>query len=327
MAALLAKGADPTCQSHTCDGNLGCTAAEMASSAGHIGIAAVLAEISLVQALSKAQTGRLPASTVSLSGEISAESDAHLMSESCIQPQMPFLLAGLRCCSAPKRPLLQVDVSIVHDNLICDTAAEVHCSCRASWHGLRSQCQQMGCFQTSCTSTAGTMAGSAHRCNWADSLTHLHLPADWQTAQQRPAASSPTDHSLQRKRCRTDQSLPEGLLLPPPSQLISSARDPMTPNVNIVLRMPSSAPQQGGDSSADTAYQRLTHTLASQSRGGVGLHQNPPASKGVGEGGPAVTVAAAKQAVAVLEQQWQRLHQQSGTSGVRRAKRKQRYGR
>ncbi|KAL0048855.1 hypothetical protein WJX82_001004 [Trebouxia sp. C0006] len=214
VAALLAKGADPTCQSHTCDGNLGCTAAEMASSAGHIGIAAVLAEISLVQALSKAQTGRLPASTVSLS--------------------------------------------------------------------------------------------------------------DWQTAQQRPAASSPTDHSLQRKRCRTNQSLPEGLLLPPPSQLISSARDPMTPNVNIVLRMPSSAPQQGGDSSADTAYQRLTHTLASQSRGRVGLHQNPPASKGVGEGGPAVTVAAAKQAVAVLEQQWQRLHQQSGTSGVRRAKRKQR---
>ncbi len=91
VAALLAKGADPTCLSHTCDGNLSCTAAEMASSAGHTGIAAVLAEISLVHALSKAQTGRLPAFTVSLLGEISAEPAALLMSlaESHIQPQMP----------------------------------------------------------------------------------------------------------------------------------------------------------------------------------------------------------------------------------------------
>ena len=91
VAALLAKGADPTCLSHTCDSILGCTAAEMASSAGHTGIAAVLAEISLVHALSKAQTGRLPASTVSLLGKTSAESDASLMSltDSHIQSQMP----------------------------------------------------------------------------------------------------------------------------------------------------------------------------------------------------------------------------------------------
>ncbi|DBA68383.1 TPA: hypothetical protein ACH3X2_013687 [Trebouxia sp. C0005] len=214
VAALLAKGADPTCLSHTCDGNPGCTAAEMASSDGHSGIAAVLAEISLVHALSKAQTGRLPALTVSL--------------------------------------------------------------------------------------------------------------LDWQLAQQRPATASPTDRSLPRKRCRMDQPLHEGPLPPPPSQLISSARDPMTPNVNIVVRMPTAAPQQSGDSSADKVYQRLTHTLAGQSRGEVGLHQNPPASRGVGEGGPAATLAAAKQAVAVLGQQWQRQEQRCGVSGVRRAKRKQR---
>jgi len=103
----------------------------------------------------------------------------------------------------------------------------------------------------------------------------VHVPADWQMAQQRPATSSPTDHSVQRKRCRMDQHLHEGLLLPPPSQLISSARDPMTPNVNIVVRMPTAALQQSVDSSADKADQRLTHTLAGQSRGGVGLHQNP----------------------------------------------------
>jgi len=72
VAALLAKGSDPTCLSHTSYGNLGCTAADMASSAGHPGIAAVLAEASLVHALSKAQTVRLPASTVSLLGETSA---------------------------------------------------------------------------------------------------------------------------------------------------------------------------------------------------------------------------------------------------------------
>ena len=101
----------------------------------------------------------------------------------------------------------------------------------------------------------------------------------------------------------------------------------MTPNVNIVVRMPTAAPQQSGDSSADKVYQRLTHTLAGQSRGEVGLHQNPPASRGVGEGGPAATLAAAKQAVAVLGQQWQRQEQRCGVSGVRRAKRKQRYGR
>ena len=91
VAALLAKGADPTCLSHTFDSNLGCTAADMASSAGHTGIAAVLAEASLVHALSKAQTGRLPASTVSLLGETSSESEALLMAvtESHIQPQMP----------------------------------------------------------------------------------------------------------------------------------------------------------------------------------------------------------------------------------------------
>lgn len=164
------------------------------------------------------------------------------------------------------------------------------------------------------------MARFAHSC----SPTQHHVLADWQQAQQQPVTSSSTDHSLQRKRCRMDQHLHEGLLPPPPSQLISSARDPMTPNVNIVVRMPTAAPQQSGDSSADEVYQRLTHTLAGQSRGVVGLHQNAPASRGLGEGGPAATVAAAKLAVAVLEQQWQRQEQQSGTSGVRRAKRKQR---
>lgn len=214
VAALLAKGADPTCLSHTCDSNLGCTAADMASSAGHPGIAAVLAEASLLHALSRAQTGRLPASTVSL--------------------------------------------------------------------------------------------------------------LDWQLAHQRPATSSSNDHSLQRKRCRMDQQLHGGLPQPPPSQFISSARDPMTPNIKIVVRKPTAAPQQSIDSSADQAHQRLTHTLAGQFRGGVGVHQPPPASRGVGEGGPAATVAAAKQAVAVLEQQWQRQEQQCGIPGVRRAKRKQR---
>ncbi len=152
VAALLAKGADPTCQSHTCDGNLGYTAAELASSAGHTGIAAVLAEFALVHALSKAQTGRLPASTVSLLGETSPESDAQHLSESYIQPQTPWSFAGLRCCFAPKRQSLQADVSIVHDHFICNTAAEIHC--RASRHGLRSQCHWMGCFQPSCICTA-----------------------------------------------------------------------------------------------------------------------------------------------------------------------------
>ena len=70
VAALLAKGSDPTCTSHTPPGNPpGKTAADMASSAGYPGIAAFLAEASLVQALCKAQTGQVPSKLVTLTGK------------------------------------------------------------------------------------------------------------------------------------------------------------------------------------------------------------------------------------------------------------------
>lgn len=57
VAALLAKGADPSCLSHTLDGNPGSTAADMASRAGHAGIAAFLSEASLIDTLCKVQNG------------------------------------------------------------------------------------------------------------------------------------------------------------------------------------------------------------------------------------------------------------------------------
>lgn len=69
VAALLAKGSDPTCTSQACTGTAGKTAADMASSAGYLGIAAFLSEASLVQALCKAQTGKTPAPLNSLQGK------------------------------------------------------------------------------------------------------------------------------------------------------------------------------------------------------------------------------------------------------------------
>lgn len=69
VAALLAKGSDPTCTSQAPTGSVGKTAADMASSAGYLGIAAFLSEASLVQALCKAQTGKPPATLISLTGQ------------------------------------------------------------------------------------------------------------------------------------------------------------------------------------------------------------------------------------------------------------------
>lgn len=73
VAALLAKGSDPTCTSQASSGTAGKTAADMASSAGYLGIAAFLSEASLVQALCKAQTGKVPASLISLTGQNAAD--------------------------------------------------------------------------------------------------------------------------------------------------------------------------------------------------------------------------------------------------------------
>lgn len=70
VTSLLLKGSDPSCLTHTSDSNPGRTAADLASSAGHSGIAAFLSEASLVYALSKAQTGKPPASLVSLLGKL-----------------------------------------------------------------------------------------------------------------------------------------------------------------------------------------------------------------------------------------------------------------
>lgn len=121
----------------------------------------------------------------------------------------------------------------------------------------------------------------------------------------------------------------EGALLPA-SQLISSARDPMAPNVNIIVRLSTAAPQQNaetasGDRAGSHMTQRPPHSLAGQSRGFAGPYQTGPTqSRGVEERGPAAMAAVAKQAVAVLERQWQRQDGQASTSGVRRAQRKQR---
>lgn len=68
VAILLARQSDPTCTSQASLGTAGKTAADMASSAEYLGIAALLSEASLVQALCKAQTGRAPAMLMSLIG-------------------------------------------------------------------------------------------------------------------------------------------------------------------------------------------------------------------------------------------------------------------
>ena len=70
VTSLLLKGSDPSCLTHTLDSNPGRTAADLASSAGHSGIAAFLSEASLVYALSTAPTGKPPASLVSLQGKL-----------------------------------------------------------------------------------------------------------------------------------------------------------------------------------------------------------------------------------------------------------------
>lgn len=68
VAVLLARGSDPTCTSQASLGTVGKTAADMASSAGYLGIAAFLSEASLVQALCNTQTGKVPATLMSLKG-------------------------------------------------------------------------------------------------------------------------------------------------------------------------------------------------------------------------------------------------------------------
>ena len=65
--ALITKGSDPTCPTHSQTTESG-TAADLASSAGHVGIAAFLAEVLLVHALAKAQTCKPPSDCVSLLG-------------------------------------------------------------------------------------------------------------------------------------------------------------------------------------------------------------------------------------------------------------------
>lgn len=153
--------------------------------------------------------------------------------------------------------------------------------------------------------------------------------ADWQSSQHHSNAPSPPDHHLQRKRCRMEQRLHEGIPLPF-SQLISSARDPSAPTVNIVVRSltATAATQQSVDSTAgeqeDYGSDRLSRTLASQSWQGSGPFQSCSRSWAEVEAGPAAVAAAARQAVAVLEQQWQQLEQPT-MPDMRRAKRRQRY--
>ena len=153
--------------------------------------------------------------------------------------------------------------------------------------------------------------------------------ADWQSSQHHSNAPSPPDHHLQRKRCRMEHRLHEGIPVPF-SQLISSARDPSAPTVNIVVRSltATAATQQSVDSTAgeqeDYGSDGLSRTLASQSRQGSGPFQSCSRSWAEVEAGPAAVAAAARQAVAVLEQQWQQLEQPT-MPDMRRAKRRQRY--
>ena len=67
VVALITKGSDPTCLTHSQASESG-TAADLAGSAGHAGIAAFLAEVLLVHVLAKAQTGKPPSESVSLLG-------------------------------------------------------------------------------------------------------------------------------------------------------------------------------------------------------------------------------------------------------------------
>ena len=53
VAMLLARGADPNLQTHPPSGSSAATAADLASQAGHHGIAAFLSESSLVRGLTK----------------------------------------------------------------------------------------------------------------------------------------------------------------------------------------------------------------------------------------------------------------------------------
>ena len=101
----------------------------------------------------------------------------------------------------------------------------------------------------------------------------------------------------------------------------------MAPNVNIVVRIASAAPQQdrpAAEKLQDGTVDRLSHTLSGQSR--AGLYQTGPRPRGTQEDGPLAMVAAARQAVAVLDQRWHRQNQQMTMSSGRRAKRKQWYG-
>ena len=153
------------------------------------------------------------------------------------------------------------------------------------------------------------------------------LSADWQSAQHQFAAALPADRSSQRKRCRQESGLSEGNPPPPASTLVSSARDPMAPNINIVLRGPTGIEQSGVPHSLDDyVSETLSNNLASQCRSGSLAASGPAPTVGRSQPSkPAVMLAAARQAAATLEQLSQRQEHQAATSVSQQAKQKFRY--
>lgn len=160
-------------------------------------------------------------------------------------------------------------------------------------------------------------------CSHFKQLRAVLPSADWHSAQEQSGAA---DHSLHRKRCRQDSVQYDSTPLPPSSTLISSARDPKAPIINIVLRGPSGSEQShmaGAGANLDHyVSETLSNNLASQCRSGVlvGSSSGPATSHKT-----ALVLAAAKQAAGILKQHAQWQEQQTADNRARRAKQKHRY--
>ena len=141
--------------------------------------------------------------------------------------------------------------------------------------------------------------------------------------------------SPQRKRCRQEDRLYDNAL-PLLSAVESSARDPQTPNVNLVVRAPTQvehshaavAATHTGDGcvsevlSINSASQGRSGTLATTSLDGLPA----PSGEASGEGSKVGAVlSAAKQAAAVLKQLAHRREQHLANAAAEHAQQIHRY--
>lgn len=136
---------------------------------------------------------------------------------------------------------------------------------------------------------------------------------------------SPTEVGAQRKRCRQD--LVFDSTVPPPSGVVSSARDPQAPNVSVVVRAEVERQRTAGVGTTDMdGSDILSNKMPSQFRSGaVAPTSSGATALGRYESKSGAVLSAAKQAAAVLKQHVCRGQQQQALKDAQHAEQAHRY--